>query len=132
MTITQIEEILESINLCEDDIILYGYGNFNGETFKKEDKDKLIELKKKYEALYNKKLNQGITVRDCNIMISKCCEAERAVLAGQEYELEGKRLTRASLSEIRKTKNEYLQKKIDLERGINGGIQMFRVIAKNG
>jgi len=132
MTITQIEEILESINFCEDNIILYGYGHLDGEKFTKDDRDKLIELKTKYETLYNKKLNQGITVQDCNIMIAKCCEAERAVLSGQEYELEGKKLTRAGLSEIRKTKNEYLQKKIDIERGTGGGIQIFRVTAKNG
>lgn len=63
-------------------------------------------------------------------MLESYLKAEQAILTGQEYSMNGLRLRRADLSEIRKGR-EYWQNEVDkLESGV-GGMRVKRIIPRD-
>lgn len=63
-------------------------------------------------------------------MLENYLKAEQAILTGQEYSMNGLRLRRADLSEIRKGR-EYWQNEVDkLESGV-GGMRVKRIIPRD-
>lgn len=131
MTIRELEEKIETLELLEENIILDGYGYFEGKKYTVEDNEKIKQLKELYKKRRSELINKSLTIEDCNRMISFCIEAEEAVLAGQEYEYEGTKLTRANLSEIIVLKEYYIKEKYRLETGTKRGIKMWRVYGNN-
>lgn len=115
MTIRELEEKIETLEKLEENIILNGYGYFEGTKYTEEDNEKITKLKELYQKRRSDLINKPLTIEDCNRMIAFCIEAEEAVLAGQEYEFEGTRLTRANLNDILKLKDYYIKEKHRLE-----------------
>lgn len=131
MTIRELEEKIETLEKLEENIILNGYGYFEGNKYTEEDNEKIEKLKELYKKKRSELVNKPLTIEDCNRMIAFCIEAEEAVLAGQEYEFEGTKLTRAELSEIIKLKEYYIKEKHRLETGTKRGIKMWRAYGSN-
>lgn len=131
MTIRELEEKIETLEKLEENIILNGYGYFEGTKYTEEDNEKITKLKELYQKRRSNLINKPLTIEDCNRMIAFCIEAEEAVLAGQEYEFEGTRLTRANLNDILKLKDYYIKEKHRLETGTTRGIKMYRVYGNN-
>lgn len=130
MTLRECEERLEEIDKLEQDIILDGYGYLDGKKYSSEDTEKIKKLREYIEAK-REKLIQPLTIEDCKRMIALCVEAEEQVLGGQQYEFEGRKLTRANLREIRDLKEYYQKEQYRLETGTKRGIKMYRVFPNN-
>lgn len=131
MTIRELEEKIRTLEELEDNIVLDGYGFYEGKKYTKEHSNKIRELKELYKSRRSEQINKPLTIEDCNRMIAFCIEAEEAVLAGQEYEYEDTRLTRADLSKIIALKEYYIKEKHRLENGIKRGIKMWRAYGSN-
>lgn len=131
MTIRELEEKIRTLEELEDNIVLDGYGFYEGKKYTKEHNNKIKELKELYKSRRSEQINKPLTIEDCNRMIAFCIEAEEAVLAGQEYEYEDTRLTRADLSKIIALKEYYIKEKHRLENGIKRGIKMWRAYGRN-
>lgn len=131
MTIRELEEKIRTLEELEDNIVLDGYGFYEGKKYTKEHSNKIKELKELYKSRRSEQINKPLTIEDCNRMIAFCIEAEEAVLAGQEYEYEDTRLTRADLSKIIALKEYYIKEKHRLENGIKRGIKMWRAYGRN-
>ncbi|EHO83669.1 MULTISPECIES: hypothetical protein [Fusobacterium] len=128
MTLRECEEKLKELNTAEDEIILYGYAHIDGEKLKNEDLSKLTLLKEKYTKLKDEIISKPLTIADCSRMIKLCIEAEESVLAGKEYELEGRKLVRADLAEILRLKTYYQKEKERLEQGLSTGSRIRSII----
>lgn len=128
MTLRECEEKLKELNTAEDEIILYGYAHIDGEKLKNEDISKLTLLKEKYTKLKDEIISKPLTIADCSRMIKLCIEAEESVLAGKEYELEGRKLVRADLAEILRLKTYYQKEKERLEQGLSTGSRIRSII----
>lgn len=128
MTLRECEEKLKELNTVEDEIILYGYAHMDGEKLKNEDLPKLKLLKEKYTKLKDEIISKPLTITDCSRMIKLCIEAEESVLAGKEYELEGRKLVRADLAEILRLKTYYQKEKERLEQGLSTGSRIRSII----
>ena len=111
MTLRECEEKLKELNTAEDEIILYGYTHIDGEKLEEKDLAKINLLKEKYTKLKEEIIAKPLTIADCSRMIKLCIEAEESVLAGKEYELEGRKLVRADLAEILRLKTYYQKEK---------------------
>ena len=55
-------------------------------------------------------------------------EAEEGVLAGKEYEIDGRKLTRTDLSEILKLKKYYETEMERIEAGLEKGRYAYRIM----
>ena len=128
MTLRECEEKLEELNTAEDEIILYGYTHIDGEKLEEKDLTKVKLLKEKYTKLKEEIIAKPLTIADCSRMIKLCIEAEESVLAGKEYELEGRKLVRADLAEILRLKTYYQKEKERLEQGLPTGSRLRSVI----
>ena len=128
MNLRECEEKLKELNTAEDEIILYGYAHIDGEKLKNEDLSKLTLLKEKYTKLKDEIISKPLTIADCSRMIKLCIEAEESVLAGKEYELEGRKLVRADLAEILRLKTYYQKEKERLEQGLSTGSRIRSII----
>lgn len=128
MTLRECEEKLKELNTVEDEIILYGCAHMDGEELKNEDLPKLKLLKEKYTKLKDEIISKPLTIADCSRMIKLCIEAEESVLAGKEYELEGRKLVRADLAEILRLKTYYQKEKERLEQGFSTGSRIRSII----
>lgn len=131
MTIRELEEKIETLEMLEEKIILDGYGYFEGNKYTEVDREKIEKLRELYKKRRSELINKPLTIEDCNRMIAFCVEAEEAVLAGQEYEMEGTKLTRANLTEIINLKEYYIKEKYRLETGTKRGIKMWRAYGNN-
>ncbi|QNM15506.1 DUF6148 family protein [Fusobacterium hominis] len=129
MTLREIEEKIEDLEYLQEQIILEGYGYYQGKKY--DNLEKIQELEEFYKKKRTQLLSRSMTVEDCNRMIAFCIEAEEAVLAGQEYEYEGRTLTRANLREIQELKGYYQREKIRLENNIKPGIRIYRLYGMN-
>lgn len=125
------EDKIEELENVEDEIILYGYAYFEGNRFEKKDIPQIQELIKKYKQRKEELIEKPLTTSDCNRMIKLCIQAEESVLAGQEYEYEGRKLVRANLPEIRQLKEYYIKEKDRIENGIKRGIKFMRAYGSN-
>lgn len=73
----------------------------------------------------------GKTLKECQRKYQLYSDAEEAVLTGKSYEIEGRKLTRENLSEIRKGMQYWENECNRIGNGISGRARAFRVIAKN-
>lgn len=128
MTLRECEEKLKELNTAEDEIILYGYTHIEGEKLEEKDLTKVNLLKEKYTKLKEEIISKPLTITDCSRMIKLCIEAEESVLAGKEYELEGRKLVRADLAEILRLKIYYQKEKERLEQGLPNGSRIKSII----
>lgn len=128
MTLRECEEKLKELNAAEDEIILYGYTHIDGEKLEEGDLTKINLLKEKYTKLKEEIISKPLTIADCSRMIKLCIEAEESVLAGKEYELEGRKLVRADLAEILRLKTYYQKEKGRLEQGLPTGSRIRSII----
>ena len=128
MTVLECEERIAEYLEAEEDIILYGYCYIRGERFEAEDIEKIKNAKKLWEERKKELLNKKLTVEDCKRMILLCREAEEGVLAGKEYEIDGRKLTRADLSEILKLKKYYETEMERIEAGLEKGRYAYRIM----
>lgn len=128
MTVLECEERIAEYLEAEEDIILYGYCYIRGERFEAEDIEKIKNAKKLWEERKKEILNKKMTVEDCKRMILLCREAEEGVLAGKEYEIDGRKLTRADLSEILKLKKYYETEMERIEAGLEKGRYAYRIM----
>lgn len=63
----------------------------------------------------------GITLEQAQAQLEKYLAAETAVLSGQEYEIAGRRLRRANLSEIQAGITLWNDRVVQLQAKANGG-----------
>ena len=128
MTVLECEERTAEYLEAEEDIVLYGYCYIRGERFEAEDIEKIKNAKKLWEERKKELLNKKLTVEDCKRMILLCREAEEGVLAGKEYEIDGRKLTRTDLSEILKLKKYYETEMERIEAGLEKGRYAYRIM----
>lgn len=128
MTLLECEERITEYLEAEEDIALYGYCHIRGERFEEKDLERIRKAKDLWENRKKEILNKKLTIEDCQRMILLCREAEEAVLSGQEYEIEGKKLTRANLSQIMKLKNYYENEMERLQAGLEKGRYAYRIM----
>lgn len=128
MRLLECEERITEYLDAEEDITLYGYCYIRGERFEAEDIEKIKNAKKLWEERKKEILNKKLTVEDCKRMLLLCREAEESVLAGKEYEMDGRHLTRADLSEILKLKRYYEDEIERLEAGLQKGRYAYRIM----
>ena len=128
MTVLECEERIAEYLEAEEDIVLYGYCYIRGEKFEAEDIEKIKNAKKLWEERKKELLNKKLTVEDCKRMIILCREAEEGVLAGKEYEIDGRKLTRTDLSEILKLKKYYETEMERIEAGLEKGRYAYRIM----
>lgn len=128
MTVLECEERIAEYLEAEEDIVLYGYCYIRGERFEAEDIEKIKNAKKLWEERKKELLNKKLTVEDCKRMILLCREAEEGVLAGKEYEIDGRKLTRTDLSEILKLKKYYETEMERIEAGLEKGRYAYRIM----
>lgn len=128
MTVLECEERITEYLEAEEDIVLYGYCYIRGERFEAEDIEKIKNAKKLWEERKKELLNKKLTVEDCKRMILLCREAEEGVLAGKEYEIDGRKLTRTDLSEILKLKKYYETEMERIEAGLEKGRYAYRIM----
>lgn len=127
--LAELEEKLLEIETAEEEIILHGVAYVAGIPFEKgkeEDARKLQELKSLYEKKIKEICNKEMTAEDCNYYIRLYLEAEQAVLAGQEYTIDGQNMRRADLDKIRKGRIWWENKKEQIENNTTG-IQVFQI-----
>ena len=79
----------------------------------------------------SRKSYTGKTLEECKRKYKLYSDAEEAVLTGKSYEIEGRKLTRENLSEIRNGMQYWEDECNRIGSGSSGGIRAFRVIAKN-
>lgn len=127
-TILECEERIEEYLAAEEDIALYGYCHIRGERFEEKDLEKIKKAIALWENRKKEILNKPLTVEDCQRMILLCRQAEEAVLSGQEYEIEGQKLTRVSLPHILKLKAYYESEMERLAAGFEKGRYAYRII----
>lgn len=130
-SIKEYEEKIEDLEALEDSIILDGFGYYEGKKYTAADQENIVKLKEKYQKKRFEAINTPLTIEDCSRIIKICNEAEEAVLSGQEYEYEGRRLTRVNLDEIRSLKDSYIKEKYRLENGVDQGIKIYRAFGNN-
>ena len=129
--IASFENKLIEIEEAEEDLILYGSAWVAGVEFLKEnptDMKKLADLKEHYKKKIDEILNTKITVQECERYIRLYLEAEKAVLKGQEYTIDGQNLKRADLEQIRKGRIWWENKKAQIESGTGEGIRFFQIV----
>lgn len=129
MNIRDYEEKIEELEFLEEEIILKGYGYYRGEKYT--EIEKIKELKELYKKRVQETIKEPMTVEKCKRMILLCEEALEAILDGQEYEFEERKLTRANISEIQNLKEYYYKEQYRLENGIKRGIRMYRAFGGN-
>lgn len=129
MNIRDYEEKIEELEFLEEEIILKGYGYYRGEKYT--EIEKIKELKELYKKRVQEIIKEPMTVEKCKRMILLCEEALEAILDGQEYEFEGRKLTRANISEIQNLKEYYYKEQYRLENGIKRGIRIYRAFGGN-
>ncbi len=128
MTLAECEEKIAEYLEAEEDIALYGYCYIRGEKFEATDIEKIKNAKKLWEERRKELLSKKLTVEDCQRMIYLCREAEEAVLAGKEYEIDGRKLTRIDLSEILKLKKYYETEMERIQAGLQKGRYAYRIM----
>ena len=70
MTIRELEEKIRTLEELEDNIVLDGYGFYEGKKYTKEHSNKIKELKELYKSRRSEQINKPLTIEDCNRMIS--------------------------------------------------------------
>ena len=128
--LSELETKLRDIEDAEEQLILYDVAYVEGVEFRKteEDLQKLNELKKLYKKRINEITSTEITVEECNRYIRLYLEAEEAVLAGQEYTIDGQTMVRADLNKIRQGRIWWENKKAQLESGYSDGIRFMQIV----
>lgn len=128
MTLLECEERIAEYLEAEEDIALYGYCYIRGEKFEAANLENIKNARKLWEDRKKELLSKKLTVEDCQRMIHLCREAEEAVLAGKEYEIDGRKLTRIDLSEILKLKKYYETEMERIEAGLQKGRYAYRIM----
>ena len=73
----------------------------------------------------------GITLAQAQTLLDAYVAAETAVLLNQSYEIAGRKLTRANLTEIRAGRKEW-QQQVDLLTGSASGRSRVRTVIVKG
>lgn len=124
------EERLRDIEQAEEDLILHGSAYIDGVEITEDNKEKLEKLKELWLKRKNEILEKPITIEVCNRYIKLYLEAEEAILSSQSYTIDGRVLTRANLTEVKRARREWEVKKEDLISGDGSYRRAYRLSFK--
>lgn len=124
------EEKLSDIEQAEEELILHGYAHIDGVEITEANRDKLEKLKELWTKRKKEILDTPITVETCNRYIKLYLEAEEAILNSQSYTIDGRILTRANLTEVKRARREWEVKKEDLISGDGSYKRVYRLSFK--
>jgi hypothetical protein len=126
MRIQELEEKISDLEVAIAEIEAYGDAYVNGERKTAENLPALEALLATYQQQRTNMIGQPVTLERSQRMIYLCHEAMEAILAGKEYEMEGMKLTRASLNDVRSLLNYWETEKARIEAGVRHGVKVYR------
>jgi len=126
INIREYEERIGELEIALEEIAAFGSAYIRGEKKEAADVQALQGLLDTYRTQLDAAIRQPVTLDRCRRMIYLCHEAMETVLAGKEYEMEGMKLTRASLPDIKALLNYWETEKTRLETGERKGVMVYR------
>lgn len=124
------EEKLRDIEQAEEDLILHGSAYIDGVEITETNKEKLDRLKELWTKRQKEILDTPLTIEICNRYIKLYLEAEESILNSQSYTIDGRVLTRANLTEVKRARREWEVKKEDLISGEGSYKRVYRLSFK--